>query len=111
MRNIIVTTLLVVTLVGAGWGQPLPSAPTAPIQKSVEKDPYAWLCTTALTGAGVGAFTRPWIGFAAGTAVAVFGNGLQNSHAAHVDMLGGIAGAGIGYIAAKTMRHDWRHKK
>ena len=107
MKNIIVTILLVVTLVGAGWGSTLPSAPTP---HPVERDPGAWAFTTGFTAAGVGIW-KPWVGLAAGSAVAIFGNGLQNSHNAHVDMLGGLAGAAAGYLIIKTLKHDWHGKK
>ena len=100
-----IATILILTLGSLCWGAPLPSAPTP---HPVELDAGAWAATTVFTSTLTGAFTRPWIGFAAGTAVAVFGNGLQNSHNAHVDMLGGIAGAAVGYVIIKTLKKDWR---
>ena len=97
-----IATILILALGSLCWGESLPATP-----KPVEHDPGAWAITTG-TVAVAGGIYKPWVGFAAGTAVAVFGNGLQNSHNAHVDMLGGIAGAAVGYVIIKTLKKDWR---
>jgi uncharacterized membrane protein YccC len=102
----IIATMLILVLGSLCWGNNLPATPQP--QASVEKDAGAWAFTAGTAATGIGAFTRPWIGFVAGTTIAVFGNGLQNSHNSHVDMLGGIGGAAVGYVIAKTLRHDWR---
>jgi hypothetical protein len=88
--------------------QPLPATPQP--QHVVEHDPGAWAVTTGFTSTLTGAFSKPWIGFAAGTAVAVFGN-MQDSTHAHQNMVGGIAGAAGGYLITKTLKHDWHHKR
>jgi uncharacterized membrane protein YfcA len=85
----------------------LPAAPQP--QHVVEHDPGAWAFTTGFTSTLTGAFTKPWIGFAAGSAVAVFGN-LQDSNHARQNMVGGIIGSVAGYAIIKTLRNDW-HKK
>lgn len=72
----------------------------------VEHDPGAWAFTTGFTAGMVGTFTRPWIGFAAGSAVGVLSN-LQDSNNARQNMVGSIAGAAVGYVVIKTLKHDW----
>ena len=64
------TTLLIFALMGASMAAELPTAPTPQAVKSVEHDPGAWGATTVFTTTLTGAFTRPWIGFAAGVVVA-----------------------------------------
>ena len=112
--KVLTTTLLIFALMGASMAAELPTAPsvqkTSVPVKQVELDPYAWALTAAFPVGIIGTFTKPSIGLAAGVAVAVFGNGLQNSHNAHVDMLGGLAGAGGTYLLVKTLKRDW-HKK
>ena len=103
----IVATILVFVLGSICWGTELPNAP----KPQVENDPGAWAVTAAAPVILIGAFTKPSYGLAAGIAVSVFGNGLQNSNNSHVDMLGGIGGAVAGYCVIKTLRHDWRHHK
>ena len=103
MRSTI-TFVLILALASMCLGAELPSAP-----KSVEHDPGAWAFTTGFTSAGVGIW-KPWIGLTAGLVVAVAPN-LQDSRAAHQNMVGGIAGAAAGYVLIKTLKRDWHGKK
>ena len=103
MRSTI-TFVLILALASMCFGAELPSAP-----KPVEHDPGAWGATTVFTTTVTGAFTRPWIGFAAGVVVAVAPN-LQDSRAAHQNMVGGVVGALAGYVIIKTLKRDWKHK-
>jgi hypothetical protein len=105
LRYAAVLTLVLTLITGTMWGSELPTAPT--VQKSVEHDPGAWAFTTGATATVVGIY-RPWLGLTAGLVVAVAPN-LQDSRAAHQNMIGGIAGAFAGYVLIKTLKHDW-HK-
>jgi len=98
-----IVTVLILALASICWGADLPSTPTP-----VEHDPGAWAFTTGTTAATIGIFAKPWIGFAGGVAVAVFPN-LQNSNNARQNIVGGIAGAAVGYVIIKTLKKDW-HK-
>ena len=103
----IITLILVLSLSSIALGTPVPSAPTP---HPVERDPVAWGVTTGFTSSLTGTFVHPWIGFAAGVAVAVFPN-MQDSRNAHQNMVGGMIGAGAGYVLIKTLRKDWHHPK
>jgi hypothetical protein len=105
--KVLTTTLLIFALMGASMAAELPTAPQ-PV-KSVEHDPGAWAFTTGFTSAGVGIW-KHWIGLTAGLVVAVAPN-LQDSRAAHQNMVGGIAGAAAGYVLIKTLKRDWHKKK
>jgi len=93
--------------IGLAYSQTLPSAPAS--QHIVEHDPGAWAFTAGFTSSLTGTFVKPGYGLAAGIAVAVLPN-LQNSNNARQNMVGGIIGAGAGYVIIKTLRGDWRHK-
>ena len=101
----IITVVLILALTSLCWGAPLPNAPVA--QHTVEHDPISWGITTAFTSAGVGVW-KPWVGLAAGITVAIIPN-LQDSRAARQNMVGGIAGAVVGYAVIKTLKNDWKH--
>ena len=77
------------------------------LPRPVEHDPGAWAFTTGFTSTLTGTFVKPKYGLMAGVAIAVLPN-LQNSNNAHQNMVGGIIGAGVGYVVIKTLKHDWR---
>ena len=96
-----IATILILALGSLCWGESLPATP-----KPVEHDPGAWAITTG-TVAVAGGIYKPWVGLAAGSAWAVFGN-MQDQRAAHQNMVGGIAGSVAGYLIIKTLKKDWR---
>lgn len=102
----VITVILILALTSLCWSAPLPNAPVA--QHTVEHDPGAWAFTTGFTAGLTGTFTKPWIGLAAGVAVAVLPN-MQNSNNARQNMVGGIGGAAAGYLIIKTLKNDWKH--
>ena len=92
-------------LTGEAHCQTLPEAPRA--STPGEHDPGTWAFTTGFTSTLTGTFVKPKYGLMAGVAIAVLPN-LQNSNNAHQNMVGGIIGAGVGYVVIKTLKHDWR---
>ena len=88
----------------------LARVPAMAATKTVEHDPGTWAFTTGFTSAVAGTFTKPWIGFAAGSAIGIAAN-LQNSNNARQNMVGSVLGAGAGYLLIKTLRHDWHRRK
>lgn len=101
IANILKGVILLGVLVGIGHCQ---------TPKPVEHDPGAWAATTVFTSTVTGSFTKPWVGFVAGTGVGVLSN-LQDSTHARQNIVGSVAGAAVGYVIIKTLKHDWNHRR
>jgi hypothetical protein len=99
--------LLVLCLSLSSFAQVLPSAP---IPQGSDPDKTGWVLTGTFTSAFVGATTRPWVGLASGVAVSLISIPVDRDHSKENAALS-IGGAVVGYVAIKTLAHDWKRRK